>query len=321
MKFLHHLWRSFGLYLIPLAVLAWLVNSDPDLGASTRDMLQGVAVITLAITFAHLARKYMMPYVKLEKLIDQVMKGNTAAGLTFVGVMILMAALLIVFAQRAHAGELETYIPAGAQKYGPVLKTEQLRISPAHPAPETLAARVEVESCVTLHSPRCWNPSSRLKTEREEGAGMGQITRTYAPDGALRMDALAEVRKLDPSLAEWSWGNVYTRPDLQLRALVVMDHDCDRRLAAMVHNPLERVRMCDAAYNGGFGGMQAERRACGQRAGCDPQRWFANVSEVCLKSKVRWKGYGRSACEINREHVVAVTVTRAPKYIPLMAAR
>lgn len=320
MKFIHHIWRSFGLYLIPLAVVGWLVGTDPDLGESTRDMLQGIATGTLAITFAHIARKYLMPYVKLERLIDQVMRGNVAAGLAFVGVMILMAALLIIVAPRAHAGELATYIPSGAIKYGPALKAEQLRISPDHAAPETLAARVEVESCVTLHSANCWNPASRLKTEREEGAGMGQITRAYAADGSVRMDAMAGVRHLDPSLSDLSWSNVYTRPDLQLRAMVAMDHDCDRRLRSMVRDPLERVRMCDAAYNGGFAGMQSERRACGQRAGCDPQRWFSHVSEVCLKSKVRWKGYGRSACEINRGHVLDVTVVRAPKYRPLMVS-
>jgi membrane-bound lytic murein transglycosylase MltF len=65
-----------------------------------------------------------------------------------------------------------------------------------------------------------------------------------------------------------------------------------RKLSRLVADQNEVLRMCDAAYNGGYGGLQQERRACGQRAGCDPQKWFAHVEQVCLKSKVKWKGYG-----------------------------
>lgn len=315
-----HLWRAFGLYLLPAAIIGWLCWTDPDKGGSTHDMLLGAATGYIAITLAHLARRFLMPYLKLDKAVKEAFESPTGAGLVFLGAMIFLSALLMVFAPRAHAGELETFVPAGAVKYGTVLKAEQSRLWPDHAAPQYLGALVEVESCVTLRAKHCWNPAAQLKTEREEGAGLGQITRAYGPSGAVRMDALAEVKKLDSSLAELSWSNVYARPDLQLRAIVVMNRDCERRLSKMVSNKIERLRMCDAAYNGGFGGMQAERRACGQRVGCDPQQWFAHVEGVCLKSREKWKGYARSACDINRDHVRDVTVTRAPKYIPLMAA-
>jgi hypothetical protein len=60
--------------------------------------------------------------------------------------------------------------------------------------------------------------------------------------------------------------------------------------------------------------MQSERRACGLRTGCDPQIWDDNVENVCLKSKTKWRGYGKSACEINREHVRMVFDVRYDKY-------
>ncbi len=312
MKLLHHIWRALGLYLIPLAIIAWLVSVDPDFGASTRDMLQGLAVGTLAITAMHLARKFLMPYVKLELLLKKAMEGSTGAGLAFLGVLVFMAAMLMMFAPRAHAGELETYIPAGAYKYGPVLKAEQLRIWPAHPNPAMLGALVEQESCIGLHSTRCWNPTSRNSAPNEEGAGMGQITRTP------RFDALKEAKRLDPSLAEWSWANVYTRPDLQLRAIVAMNRDCDRRLSTIVRDPQARLEMCDAAYNGGYGGLQADRRACGQRPGCDPQRWFGHVETTCTKSHQAAAGYKRGPCVINREHVEMVAIRRRRKYEGLL---
>lgn len=149
---------------------------------------------------------------------------------------------------------------------------------------------------------------------------MGQITRAWAKGGSLRLDALADTRRLDPSLAEWSWANVYTRPDLQLRAIVATGRDCDRRLSAMVHSPQARLEMCDAAYNGGYGGMQHDRRACGQRAGCDPQRWFGNVEATCTKSSSAAPGYRRGPCAINREHVEMVAHVRRAKYAPMMMA-
>ncbi|MET3135275.1 hypothetical protein AAKU55_005583 [Oxalobacteraceae bacterium GrIS 1.11] len=315
MKFFHHLGRACGLYVLPLAVIGWLVYTDPDLGASTRDMLQGVAAGTLAITFMHLARRFLMPYIKLEKLLEQIMRGNTAAGVAFAGVMLFMSALLLMFAPRAHAGELETYIPSGAYRYAPVLKAEQMRIWPAHPNPAMLGALVEQESCVSLRSARCWSPTSRNLAPNEEGAGMGQITRTP------RFDALREAKRLDPGLAGWSWANVYTRPDLQLRAIVAMNRDCDRRLSAMVREPQARLEMCDAAYNGGYGGLQADRRACGRRAGCDPQQWFGNVEQTCTKSRQAAAGYRRGPCVINREHVRMVAHVRRAKYESLMASR
>jgi len=310
--------RLWGVWVMSLVVLGWLFWTDPDRGASTRDMLQNVAAAGLGLTFGYLARKSLLPYIKLENFAREALKNPIGAGLVVLGVLIFMATAAMLFGSRAHAEDIRTYVPKSAYVYTPVLKAEQRRLWPDHPSPAILGALVEQESCVTLHHPRCWNPAAKLKTAREEGAGFGQITRAYREDGSIRFDALVAVRALDPGLSEWSWSNVYRRPDLQLRAIVVMNHDCYRHMARLVKDPEQALEMCDAAYNGGYAGVQQERRACGQRTGCDPQRWFGNVERVCLKSKVRWKGYGKSACEINREHVEMVAVQRRAKYVPLL---
>jgi hypothetical protein len=320
MKFFQHLWRATGLYYIPLAIVAWLVITDPDQGASTRDMLQNFATGLLAVTVAHVARKYLMPYLKLEKLIAEAMKGNIAAAIAFAGALIFTGMLVLMFAPRAHASEIDTYVPAGALKYGSILKAEQMRLWPDHANPAMLGALVEQESCITLHSARCWNPTSRNSAPKEEGAGMGQITRTWRVDGSLRFDSLADAKRLDPALSEWSWSNVYARPDLQLRAIVAMNRDCDRRMKSMVGAAQSRLELCDAAYNGGFGGMQQDRRACGQRLSCDPQLWFGNVEWTCTKSRVAAAGYRRGPCDINREHVTMVAKIRTKKYLPLLSS-
>ena len=47
--------------------------------------------------------------------------------------------------------------------------------------PPRVAALVEQESCASRAA--CWNPGARLKTSREEGAGMGQRSPHYLTVG------------------------------------------------------------------------------------------------------------------------------------------
>lgn len=313
--------RTWGIWFFSAVVLAWLFWTDPDRGGSTRDMLESIASVGLAFTFAHLVREYYFDYIKLSDHVDEARGGNIASGLVVLAVVLFTCVAALIFSTRAHASPVNerTYIPVGAKIYCPLLQEEKNRFWPDHPDPAALCSLVELESCVSLTHSRCWNPTSRLKTEREEGAGLGQITRKYNKDGSLSFDALEASKALEPSLSEWSWVNVYQRPDLQLRAVVAMNRDCFRRLSRLVTDPYEVLRMCDAAYNGGYGGLQQERRACGQRAGCNPQKWFAHVEKVCLKSTVKWKGYGASACEINRHHVDVVFNVRRDKYLAFVS--
>lgn len=81
------------------------------------------------------------------------------------------------------------------------------------------------------------------------------------------------------------------------------------------NNELEALAFADAAYNGGIGGLDTERRACKLSSSCDHTKWFDNVELFCMKSKTALYG-NRSACDINRHHVKDVIIIRAPKYLP-----
>lgn len=207
---------------------------------------------------------------------------------------------------------VNTYIPVNATKYLPILKQEQVTYWGNHPNPAQLASLVEHESCVSLTNSRCWSPTSQLKTQREEGAGLGQITRAYDKSGNLRFDALAELKQIHPELSMLTWNNVYQKPEYQLRAIILKSNDNFRSLN-MVNDFNERLKFSDSAYNGGLGGVQNERRACQLKTGCNPQVWKNNVENTCLKSKQALYGT-RSACDINRFHVIDVTETRVHKY-------
>ena len=177
-----------------------------------------------------------------------------------------------------------------------------------------LGSLIELESCIHLKHPRCWNPKSRLKSAREEGAGLGQITRAFKPDGTIRFDALSELKhKYPKELSELSWQVVYDRPDLQVRALTLMMRDNYQYFNKHVKNSYDAYAFADAAYNGGVGGVNHERRACKLASWCDPDKWFDNVEKLCLKSKAALYG-NRSACDINRHHVKDVINKRSDKY-------
>lgn len=214
----------------------------------------------------------------------------------------------------ALAQSSASFIPPRALQYLSLVSGQVKELWPSMPAPHYFAALIEHESCLSLTHSRCWSPTSRLKSAREEGAGLGQLTRAFREDGSVRFDALMDARKLDPrGLNELRWETVYERPDLQIRVIVLMVRDTWNRLERLVPADMPRLAFADAAYNGGLGGVLNERRACGLRAGCDPNQWFGHVEQVCLKSTKPLYG-GRSACDINRHHVHDVLKTRMPKY-------
>ncbi len=306
-------WFIFGGSLV---VLAALFATDPDSGISTGLLLLSLVTPLLALGFAHYGRKAMHDYPEADarRLFARAGESSTGAGLALVALAIVAYGLLGLFGSVARA-----QVPAAAQPYLPVLQGEIRTHFDAHPMPEYFGGLIEHESCISLSHSRCWSSKSRLKTSREEGAGLGQLTRAWRADGSLRFDALAEMRDRHPSLRALSWRTIYDRPDLQLRAVVLKIKDAFTALR-VVSSPMDRLAMADAAYNGGLAGLQRERRACELTNGCDPQRWWGNVERTCLKSRAPLYG-SRSACDINRHHVSDVIRVRAPKYTPYLGGR
>lgn len=213
----------------------------------------------------------------------------------------------------ALATSCRAQIPANAEKLLPLVKSEQARIIPTLVLPEYVPALIEHESCVSLKSPRCFSPSAKLLSKREEGGGLGQLTRAFNNDGSIRFDSLTDIRRRHPrELGDLSWSNLYTRPDLQIRALLLMSRDNLNQTSKMTPDPLMALKFADAAYNGGLGGLKKERAACALSSNCNPEVWDNNVERFCMKSKAPLYA-GRSACDINRHHVHDVFL-RAKKY-------
>jgi hypothetical protein len=304
-----------------LAILAVLLAVDPDNGVGIGLAVAGTAFGLVKILLAHWSRKALNDYPEadMRSLFAKASEHPIGAGLALVALALMFSAALGAFnTARAAPAQNQLQPHARAIALAPILRVETQRGWPELPWPHYVPALISHESCISYTHSRCWAPTSRLKTQREEGAGLGQLTRAYRQDGSLRFDALAEMRDRHPALRELDWATIYQRPDLQIRALVLMSRGNWNDLRG-VDDYWERLAMVDAAYNGGMGGLQNERRACKLRTGCDPQRWYGHVERVCLKSRAALYA-GRSACDINRHHVVDVQNTRMPRYRRLMAA-
>lgn len=300
------IWRVGALLLLATAFLFAstpfaLAVGEPSFapwGMFAGLMLYGVAL-------SHALRRLMFPYVDLKAVAADARRSPTGAGLVFIGVCIVLATFLSLTGSLVHAAEL----PAGAIKYIPVLKAEQATWWADMPAPATLAAQVEQETCVSLRSARCWSPRAELRTTRERGVGLGQITRTS------RFDALAELRAgSGKALDGWAWDadSLYD-PALQLRALVLKDRQ-GWQGAQGAATDRDRLAFTYAAYNGGLGGVLSDRRVCSATLGCDAGRWFGHVEHTSLKRKTAAAGYGQSFFQINRAYVRNVLDVRRPKY-------
>ena len=224
-------------------------------------------------------------------------------------VLLMMSIILAPITAMASNGD----IPVQSKQYFPVIQSETKELLPDFIYPYYFAGLIELESCVTLTSKKCWSPTSELKSKREVGIGMGQITKTFKADGSIRFDSLSDMAKAHHNeLKEASWNNIASRPDLQIKIVILMTKDNYSALYA-VTDPYQRLAMADSAYNGGLGGLKKERRLCGLTANCDPQVWFSNVEDKCLKSKKPLYGK-RSACDINRQHVTSVLDVKMVKY-------
>lgn len=193
--------------------------------------------------------------------------------------------------------------PASSLQHLPVLRAESTRLVSPIPA-YVLAGQIDHETACPLPR-KCWNPRVEFRTSREQGAGLGQITRVFG-----RFDALAEMRAAHRAeLAGWTWDNVHDSR-YQIRALVLKNRDNHRALAPLFNDPLPPVL---TAYNRGVGGIRSDRRLCQITRGCDPSLWAGNVAVSCASGSAIIPGTRLTACQISRKYAPDV-MARATKY-------
>lgn len=189
---------------------------------------------------------------------------------------------------------------------------------PDMPMRSYFPAQIEKESCITLTHSKCWNPRAELKTSREYGFGLGQLTIAYRADGSERFNAWAEIKEKHPDLRNWQWANRYD-PMLQIKAIVVKNRVNWGAMRWEIADLDNRMAFLSAYYNGGS--PARDRTICVNTAGCDPSRWWGNVELHSVKSRTKLREYGnRSLFEISRDYPKSLLRERRPKYIPYVGS-
>jgi hypothetical protein len=313
------------LLLIALGVINLLVAHLPELAGITGGPLPilcpvafGAGLVFLCLAAGDAALRVLQPQVDPQAMAQRARThDSTAAAIVYLGRCILAAAVLILMAT-APRGAGAAQPPSAAMSLLHVLQAQQRGFWPDMPLASALGAQVEQETCITLTHRSCWNPRAELRTAREQGVGLGQLTRAFRADGSTRFDALSElVRAYPKELAGLTWDNRFD-PVLQLRALVLKDRQGYRAITG-ASTLQDQLAMAFAAYNGGPGGLASDRRMCAATTACDSGRWFGNVERTSLKAKVAVPGYGKSFFEVNREYVRNILVVRRVRYATLDA--
>jgi hypothetical protein len=121
-----------------LIVLLYLFISDPNGNNMTLPFLAKLATPIVAVWFAHLARRALFDYADMEQLLKKARETATGAGLSFLGLCIIIYGLLSLFGSQVYAQPVETYIPKQANQHLVTLQQEKNKVWVTHPKQLTL---------------------------------------------------------------------------------------------------------------------------------------------------------------------------------------
>jgi hypothetical protein len=182
-----------------------------------------------------------------------------------------------------------------------------------------VAAQIEQETCVSLKSKGCWNPRTELKTSREYGFGLGQITIIYNADGSVKSSTFEEMKKLGGRLAAWKFEDRFD-PEMQLRGMILSEKLLYHRIQFGTATDVDRLAFTLSAYNGGLGGILQDRRLC-QKPACDNSKWFGHVAVNSKKAKRPITGYKTAFYDVNRCYPRYILMDRRPTYAPYLSGK
>jgi len=121
-----------------IIVMLYLFISDPNGGNMTIPFLAKLATPIVAVWFAHLARRALFDYADMESLLKKARETATGAGLSFLGLCVIIYGLLSLFGSQVYAQPVSTYIPQQAQEHLATVQLEKDKLWSTHPKLHTL---------------------------------------------------------------------------------------------------------------------------------------------------------------------------------------
>lgn len=287
--------------LLAVIITAMLIFGDGAQLALTIYNLSAVALVLLTVDFIMDSRQRwgLFPDLDLDGFLRTAARTPLAAALAWLGAVALIIAILMLSVPTAHGAP----VPDRARLLLPVLSTIVAEHWPVAPLPEVMAGQVEQESA--------WKERATLKTSRELGRGLVQLTIAYRPDGSERFNSYRDAVRYR-ALAGWDWQRDPYNTHYQLTYLVLTDRGNYRQMERLhFADPAETFRAALICYNAGPGRVLA-RRAEALRRGLPVDRWTGGLEQSWGRGETRML-YGRPLWQAVNEYP-RVVFTRAGKY-------
>lgn len=170
------------------------------------------------------------------------------------------------------------------------------------PLPHLPCGQVEQESS--------WKERATLKTSRELGSGLTQMTIAYRSDGSERFNIYREAVKWR-ALRGWDWQSDPYNVRYQLTFLVLQDRSNFTTMRTMFLNDTEAWKAALICYNAGPGRVMS-RRSVARIRGQPMDRWTGGLDSTYNDGEKRLL-YGRPLWKAVNEYPLKV-FQRAEKY-------
>lgn len=278
MKALKALWYEIRRHWPMLACIVGALMIFGD-GAQLAVTLYQLSMTALILTVAHFMRRALFPYADLSDLASRAKETAVGSAIVFAAVVVLICAVLV-----ATAGGEE--LPDRAKPYLPTLAKTFDDHWPEAPLRCIVAGQVEQESG--------WRAHATLKTPRELGRGLAQLTVAYRSDGTERFNAYREAVAAHKALAGWDWQADPYHVGYALAYMVLRDRAEWTAMNRLMVDEIESWRAALVCYNAGRGRV-LKRRAYAMANSLPENRWKGGLAdahgaaeEAILYGKPQW---------------------------------
>jgi len=186
--------------------------------------------------------------------------------------------------------------------YLPTLSNVILSYWPTAPGRPIMAGKIEQESS--------WKEKATLKTSRELGRGLGQMTITYRADGSERFNIYRDAVKMKV-LKDWNWRDDPYNVKYQLTFSVLTDRSNFSTVRPYAVNDYQAWKMALVCYNAGQG-RWLSRRHNAKTKSLPADRWDDGLDQAYPAGEAKLL-YGRPLYEAVNEYP-RVIFKRAEKY-------
>lgn len=279
-------WIKRSWLLLALIVAGLIIfGSGAQFGLLIFNLAAVAAVIALFDLLLDRRRAWgIFPTLNIDEAIKTSLATSNGASRVVLAVIALLIAILWLAVPSARADNLQ------------VLSSTINQHWPNAPLRHIMAGQVQQEST--------WKERATLKTSRELGRGLVQLTIAYRPDGSERFNAYRDAVRGYKALSAWNWQQDPYNVGYQLTYLVLRDRGQFAVTRRNMINDAEAWRSALVCYNAGEGRWLA-RIANARLMGLDRTRWQGGLEHAHGKGEDRLL-YGRRLWQAVNEYPVII---------------